>query len=91
MSIRVTEHVIEGILVKVVSLPDGLHCSIIESIDVVFEATFNGEMKHVPIVPDGVAQVVGRERPAVPPTPEMLLVMKLAALEHVAHLEDDAD
>jgi hypothetical protein len=38
-----------------------------------------------------VAQVVGRERPAVPPTPEMLLVMKLAALEHVAHLEDDAD
>jgi hypothetical protein len=38
-----------------------------------------------------VAQVVGRERPAVQTTPEKLLVMKLAALEHVAHLDGEAD
>jgi hypothetical protein len=89
MSDGFTEHNLDGINVKVFNLPGGHYCALVVSADVVFQVTFNAELKPQSVVTDYVNQ---KERYAVvkdSPTPEMLLVMKMAALAHMSHLADE--
>jgi len=89
MGDTVTEHVVEGIKVRVFDLPGGSYCALIVDTDVVYQATFNAELKPLSVLTDHVHKEHRYDLPTASPTPEMLLVMKLAALEHIAHLGED--
>ena len=86
MSDTCTEHFVDGIKINVFNLPDGHYCALIVSTDVVFQATFNAELKTESVLTDYVTSQHRYHLEPAPPTPEMLTLMKLATLEHMAQL-----
>lgn len=78
-----TEHIVDGINVKVFSLPSGSFCALIVSNDVVFQATIDTFLKPVSVVIEHTKPWEWHKLPTEAPTAEMLAVMKLAALEHM--------
>jgi hypothetical protein len=87
---KITEHIVDGVRVKVFKLPSGAYCALIVSDEAVFQATFNAELKTTSIVSDHPKVVELTKLPPAPPTPEMLTVMKAAVLRHM-HAQEKLD
>ena len=83
MANAISEHIVDGVSVRVFNLPSGAYCALVVSNDVVFQATFNAELKPISIVSDHLKQLGQYELPAMPPDQEMLTAMKLATLMHM--------
>jgi hypothetical protein len=79
---NISEHVVDGITVKVFHLPSGAYCAIIVSEDAVFQATFNEELKPVTVA-DHLQHLEHYKLPVGTPTPEMLTVMRTATMRHM--------
>ena len=79
----ITEHFVDGVHVKVFNLPSGAYCALIVANDVVYQATFNDELKTTSLVTEHQKIMELFKLPLDNPTPEMLTVMRAAALRHL--------
>jgi hypothetical protein len=75
-----SEHIVEGIRIEVAEYANGTFCTRIKCPDAVFQATFNSKGEPILLGWGGYEQESDLESVPVPPTEEMLPLMRRAAM-----------